>query len=134
MRYGHGHGTTPTNFPLVTFSRVKSDLSKFVFIRDLSEIVLIDDESTKDMGAYGNQMVLENAERLGLIGKNYGAILSKTIRDGVERDPYESLMYHEKIVEFAKTISSQGDRMSADAGYGHFTEFGRRYFSAVISD
>jgi len=129
--YGHHHGKTPSNFPLASFGR-KNETGVFIYIRDLSEMIFIEKSADYEIGPSENTSILDNAERLGLIKREFSQQLSSKSGEGTI-SPYEKILYHPNIIKYNNIIHSEGDQSVSVLGYGYFTQFGSDFFRVVVS-
>lgn len=128
-RCGHPRLDVPCYFPIVTFSRLNSEKGSYIYIRDASLLLLwmVEGGYCDEFSFSRNSIVLDNLERLGIITKHYQGTLP--ISD--DRNPYDKILYHPKIVEYSKIITTDGDKHEAMMGYASITEFGRIFLSIV---
>jgi hypothetical protein len=144
-KYGKNFGTMPSMFPIASFFGQDESKGMLIFLRDLSEMILIDSIEEHQIDGERNAMILDNAERLGLIQKSYDGVLfdhkntNRPIRSNrmeigqiPPHGPYKDIIYHPRIVDCANRISSNGDKVVVLLGYGRFTIFGREFFQSVI--
>lgn len=131
-KYVSGFGDSPSNFPVVNFWIRDKRRMKRIYMRHVSELIFFDEK----LGAYGSARCLDNFERLGIVRLQYGNPLagwgSTSERLDVERNPYATIMKHERVVFFANKITDEGHVFEAEPGFGMFTQFGRDFLKSVL--
>lgn len=139
-KYGSFYPDSFGDFPIITTITESEKFGQWVSIRNLSEIIFMDEIKELSNADKVSTQVMDNLERLGILKTSYDGILRKGEKDmninkkeNINDGSYKELLHHPNIVRMANYVCSQGHKQLVKLGYARFTMFGQNFMRSVES-